>query len=66
MKSRTKITMRATAKKRTIGTMKRGLEVTGAAYGAAVAVKAVLRREDVDNKSNNFLENLRCYCSIKR
>ena len=43
MKSKTRTTMRATAKKRTMGTMKRGLEVTGAAYGEAVALKVELK-----------------------
>jgi len=36
-------TIKAMAKKRTIGTMKSGLDVKGAVYGDAVALTAVLK-----------------------
>ena len=50
--------MRATAKKRTIGTMKRGLEVTGAAYGEAVALKVELENNRSMSLREGFLSNL--------
>ena len=50
--------MRATAKKRTIGTMKRGLEVTGAAYGEAVALKVELENNSSMSLRERVLINL--------
>ena len=56
-----------TAKKRTTGTMNRGLEVTGAVYGAAEALNRELK-ENLENSLSNvsLLTLIMFYERVKR